>query len=63
MDVQADWTFAGDDYGDSLNGFRTLLNWVNPWSTTLKVPTANEIQTQLAYISCVNQQASMQANR
>lgn len=52
-DVQSDWTFAGDDYGDYLNGWWYLYKWLNPWGKTPKIPTSSDIQTQLAYISSV----------
>lgn len=53
VDVQSDWTFAGDDYGDYLNGWWYLFMWLNPWVETPKIPTSSDIQTQLAYISSV----------
>lgn len=43
------------DYGDTLNGWWLLWNRWNPFCQSLKVPSLPEIQSRLAYISCVRQ--------
>lgn len=43
------------DYGDDLSGWWLLYKKLNPFSTTIKVPTLPDIQNRLAYISCVRQ--------
>jgi len=55
VDVQTDWTIEGDDYGDHLNGWWFFLKMINPFAETPKIPTSGDIQTQLAYISSVQQ--------
>lgn len=41
------------NYGDTLNGWWLLYNRWNPFVETVKVPTLPEIQSRLAYVSCV----------
>lgn len=43
------------NYGDDLSGWYLLFNRLNPFSTPLKVPSLPDIQSRLAYISCVRQ--------
>ncbi|XP_064416365.1 patatin-like phospholipase domain-containing protein 6 [Latimeria chalumnae] len=43
------------NYGDSLSGWWLLWNQLNPWAKKLKVPDMAEIQSRLAYVSCVQQ--------
>ncbi|KAK2509826.1 LOW QUALITY PROTEIN: hypothetical protein MC885_017495 [Smutsia gigantea] len=42
-------------YGDSLSGWQLLWNRLNPWADKVKVPDMAEIQSRLAYVSCVQQ--------
>eukprot|EP00516_Mucochytrium_quahogii_P005989 CAMPEP_0203751202 /NCGR_PEP_ID=MMETSP0098-20131031/5311_1 /ASSEMBLY_ACC=CAM_ASM_000208 /TAXON_ID=96639 /ORGANISM=" , Strain NY0313808BC1" /LENGTH=1063 /DNA_ID=CAMNT_0050640811 /DNA_START=725 /DNA_END=3913 /DNA_ORIENTATION=- len=55
IDVQGAWKFAGYNYGDTLSGWKYLWMWLNPWIETPLIPTAGDIQTQLAFISSVKQ--------
>jgi len=43
------------DYGEDLSGWWLLYKKLNPFSTPVKVPTLPDIQSRLAYISCVRQ--------
>ncbi|GIX78191.1 neuropathy target esterase sws [Caerostris extrusa] len=43
------------NYGDTLNGWWILWKRWNPWATPVKVPSLQEIQSRLAYVSCVKQ--------
>lgn len=43
------------DYGDHLSGWWLLYKRWNPFSTPVKVPNLPDIQTRLAYVSCVRQ--------
>ncbi|XP_063051894.1 patatin-like phospholipase domain-containing protein 6 isoform X1 [Engraulis encrasicolus] len=43
------------NYGDSLSGFWLLWKRINPWAEKVKVPDMAEIQSRLAYVSCVRQ--------
>lgn len=43
------------DYGDTLNGWWVLWNRWNPFGKQLRVPSLPEIQSRLAYVSCVRQ--------
>lgn len=43
------------NYGDDLSGWWLLLNRWNPFSAPIKVPSLPDIQSRLAYISCVRQ--------
>ncbi|CAI9715518.1 patatin-like phospholipase domain-containing protein 7 [Octopus vulgaris] len=43
------------NYGDELSGWWLLWNRWNPWAKNVKVPDMNEIQSRLAYVSCVRQ--------
>uniref|UniRef100_A0A286XZ95 lysophospholipase n=1 Tax=Cavia porcellus TaxID=10141 RepID=A0A286XZ95_CAVPO len=42
-------------YGDSLSGWWLLWKRLNPWAHKVKVPDMAEIQSRLAYVSCVRQ--------
>eukprot|EP00069_Balaena_mysticetus_P005134 bmy_17830T0 len=42
-------------YGDSLSGWWLLWKRLNPWAGKIKVPDMAEIQSRLAYVSCVRQ--------
>uniref|UniRef100_A0A671EUP1 lysophospholipase n=1 Tax=Rhinolophus ferrumequinum TaxID=59479 RepID=A0A671EUP1_RHIFE len=42
-------------YGDSLSGWWLLWKRLNPWADKIKVPDMAEIQSRLAYVSCVRQ--------
>ncbi|GFY60412.1 neuropathy target esterase sws [Trichonephila inaurata madagascariensis] len=43
------------NYGDTLSGWWLLWKKWNPWSSPVKVPSLQEIQSRLAYVSCVKQ--------
>ncbi|KNC79708.1 hypothetical protein SARC_07902 [Sphaeroforma arctica JP610] len=43
------------NYGDSLSGWWLLWKRWNPFATPIKVPDMAEIQSRLAYVSCVRQ--------
>ncbi|XP_042304292.1 patatin-like phospholipase domain-containing protein 6 isoform X4 [Sceloporus undulatus] len=43
------------NYGDSLSGWWLLWKRFNPWAEKVKVPDMAEIQSRLAYVSCVRQ--------
>ncbi|XP_075904420.1 patatin-like phospholipase domain-containing protein 6 isoform X4 [Nelusetta ayraudi] len=43
------------NYGDSLSGWWLLWKRINPWAHKVKVPDMAEIQSRLAYVSCVRQ--------
>lgn len=43
------------DYGDTLNGWWLLWNRWNPFGKNVRVPSLPEIQSRLAYVSCVRQ--------
>lgn len=43
------------NYGDELSGWWLLWNKWYPWGKKLKVPNLPEIQSRLAYVSCVRQ--------
>lgn len=43
------------NYGDCLSGWWLLWKRYNPFSTPVKVPNLPDIQSRLAYVSCVRQ--------
>ncbi|VDO70653.1 unnamed protein product [Haemonchus placei] len=43
------------NYGDSLNGLWVLMKRLNPWADPIRILNMEEIQTRLAYVSCVRQ--------
>lgn len=43
------------DYGDHLSGWWLLYKKWNPFSSPVKVPNLPDIQSRLAYVSCVRQ--------
>lgn len=43
------------DYGDHLSGWWLLYKKWNPFTTPVKVPNLPDIQSRLAYVSCVRQ--------
>ncbi|KAK2568031.1 Patatin-like phospholipase domain-containing protein 6 [Acropora cervicornis] len=45
------------NYGDQLSGWWLLWNKWNPFAETVKIPDMAEIQSRLAYVSCVRQLA------
>ncbi|ORY05330.1 patatin-domain-containing protein [Basidiobolus meristosporus CBS 931.73] len=52
FDVAAEDDNSPATYGDSLSGWRVLLHQLNPFSRQ-RIPTLTEIQSRLAYVSCV----------
>lgn len=53
VDVQSAWKLGGLNFGHELNGWLFLWQWLSPFSKTPDIPTASEIQSHLAYVSCV----------
>ena len=47
------------NYGDQLSGWWLLWNKWNPFAETVKIPDMAEIQSRLAYVSCVRQLAEV----
>lgn len=47
------------NYGDQLSGWWLLWNKWNPFAETVKIPNIAEIQSRLAYVSCVRQLAEV----
>ncbi|KAJ1371192.1 hypothetical protein KIN20_033095 [Parelaphostrongylus tenuis] len=43
------------NYGDCLSGTWVLVNRLNPWAKPVRILNMEEIQTRLAYVSCVRQ--------
>lgn len=43
------------NHGDSLSGIWILLNKLNPWAKPIKILDMQEIQSRLAFVSCVRQ--------
>ncbi|KAL3874288.1 hypothetical protein ACJMK2_037327 [Sinanodonta woodiana] len=43
------------NYGDELSGWWLLWKRWNPWASPIKVPDMTEIQSRLAYVSCIRQ--------
>jgi len=43
------------NYGDSLSGIWIILNKLNPWAKPIKILDMQEIQSRLAFVSCVRQ--------
>lgn len=43
------------DYGDDLSGWWVLYKRYNPFTAPVKVPAIPDIQSRLAYVSCVRQ--------
>jgi len=43
------------NYGDELSGWWLLWRRWWPWASPVKVPNMAEIQSRLAYVSCVRQ--------
>lgn len=43
------------DYGDDLSGWWLLYKKWNPFTSPVKVPNLPDIQSRLAYVSCVRQ--------
>lgn len=43
------------NYGDELSGWWLLWRRWWPWASPIKVPNMAEIQSRLAYVSCVRQ--------
>lgn len=43
------------NYGDTLSGWWLLWKRWNPWAAPIRVPDMQEIQSRLAYVSCIRQ--------
>lgn len=55
IDVGAQDDMDFTNYGDSLSGFWLLWKKFNPFTSSVKVPSLPDIQSRLAYVSCVRQ--------
>lgn len=55
VDVGSQDDTESTDYGDHLSGWWLLYKKWNPFSTQVKVPNLPDIQSRLAYVSCVRQ--------
>ncbi|XP_019852919.1 PREDICTED: patatin-like phospholipase domain-containing protein 7 isoform X2 [Amphimedon queenslandica] len=55
IDVGSEDNNALLNYGDSISGWRIICNKLNPFSKTMRIPNLTEIQSRLAYVSCVRQ--------
>lgn len=55
VDVGSQDETHSTNYGDTLNGWWLLWNKWNPFGQTVRVPSLPEIQSRLAYVSCVRQ--------
>merc|ERR1711931_370532 len=49
------------NYGDELSGWWLLWKRWNPWSEPVRVPNMNEIQSRLAYVSCIRQMETLKS--
>lgn len=54
VDVGSIDTMDFTNYGDSLNGWSVLFSRWMPFSKPINVPSQEEIQSRLAYVSCVD---------
>ncbi|XP_071947843.1 patatin-like phospholipase domain-containing protein 7 [Antedon mediterranea] len=50
------------NYGDELSGWWLLWKRWNPWSEAIKVPDMSDIQSRLAYVSCMKQKEELMKN-
>ncbi|XP_033114501.1 patatin-like phospholipase domain-containing protein 7 isoform X2 [Anneissia japonica] len=50
------------NYGDELSGWWLLWKRWNPWAETVKVPDMSDIQSRLAYVSCMKQKEELMKN-
>ncbi|BFZ05565.1 hypothetical protein BsWGS_08604 [Bradybaena similaris] len=55
VDVGSQDTTDLTNYGDCLSGWWLLWKRWNPWAKPVRVPDMTEIQSRLAYVSCVRQ--------
>ncbi|XP_050441500.1 neuropathy target esterase sws-like [Adelges cooleyi] len=55
IDVGSQDNMDFTNYKDSLQGFWLLWRKINPFAITVKVPSIADIQSRLAYVSCVRQ--------
>eukprot|EP00546_Thalassionema_frauenfeldii_P019367 CAMPEP_0178906706 /NCGR_PEP_ID=MMETSP0786-20121207/6970_1 /TAXON_ID=186022 /ORGANISM="Thalassionema frauenfeldii, Strain CCMP 1798" /LENGTH=1130 /DNA_ID=CAMNT_0020578435 /DNA_START=61 /DNA_END=3454 /DNA_ORIENTATION=+ len=62
VDVAKEDTGNYFNYGTSLNGFWLLVNSLNPFVETVRVPSMGELSHKLIWVSSVNQRESVQAN-
>ncbi|XP_072177075.1 patatin-like phospholipase domain-containing protein 7 [Diadema setosum] len=51
VDVGSEDTSSITNYGDELSGWWLLWKRWNPWTESVRVPTLDEIQSRLAYVS------------
>jgi lysophospholipid hydrolase len=55
VDVGSEDDTSPASYGDSLSGWWAILLRMKPWGKPAVVPSLAEIQSRLAYVSCVKQ--------
>jgi lysophospholipid hydrolase len=55
VDVGSEVNISPATYGDALSGWYALLMSVLPFTKKMRIPTLADIQSQLAYVSCVKQ--------
>ncbi|EDO37833.1 predicted protein, partial [Nematostella vectensis] len=55
IDVGSEYHGELMNYGDQLSGWWLLWNRWNPFAETVRIPDMAEIQSRLAYVSCVQQ--------
>ncbi|KAJ3364665.1 phosphatidylcholine and lysophosphatidylcholine phospholipase [Allomyces javanicus] len=55
VDVASDDDTSKVYFGDTLSGWTVLLNRMNPFRRTPAIPSLAEIQSKLAYVSCIRQ--------
>ena len=63
INVSSNYKFEREDFGDHISGLSFLLKWLNPFARTPNWPTASDIQTQLAWISAVQQERASTRRR
>ncbi|XP_006818777.1 patatin-like phospholipase domain-containing protein 7 [Saccoglossus kowalevskii] len=51
------------NYGDTLSGWWLLWKRWNPWASAVRVPDMTEIQSRLAYVSCVRHLEELKNSR
>ncbi|XP_020905834.1 patatin-like phospholipase domain-containing protein 7 isoform X2 [Exaiptasia diaphana] len=62
IDVGSEYHGELMNYGDHLSGWWLLWNRWNPFSEKVRIPDMTEIQSRLAYVSCVQQLEEVKIN-
>ncbi|XP_028394632.1 patatin-like phospholipase domain-containing protein 7 isoform X3 [Dendronephthya gigantea] len=63
VDVGSEYPAELTNYGDHLSGWWLLWNKWNPFSEKIYIPNMAEIQSRLAYISCIRQLEDLKENK